>query len=108
MSKSDLGAGLGAALLVAVCCGGKLLLMALVASGAAVLTGQAVLIMAAAVLALVAIGVVIWRLQASECAVGNCLPPASQPADRLDAPQPESTTAPGTRELVGASKGDGR
>lgn len=108
MSKSDVGAGLGAALLVAVCCGGQLVLVALLASGAAVLTGQTVVIAAAAVLALVAIGVVIWRRQASGCAVGSCPPSAPQPADRVDASESESSTAPTTRELVGAGKGDGR
>lgn len=60
-NRNDVGMGLGAALLLAVCCGGHLVLLALVGSGVALLTGQTLAIAAAAVLTLVAIGALVWR-----------------------------------------------
>ena len=98
MNKNDVGM----VLLMAVCCGGKLLLVALLASGAAVFTGQTLAIAAAAVLTLVAIGLIVWRRQASGCAERSCPPPVARPADRADAQGLEPSASPATRDLVSA------
>lgn len=108
MNRTDVGMGAGMALLLAVCCGGKLLLLALATSGVAILTGQTLAIAAAAVLLLVATGLVVWRRRANACAVGSCPPPVSQPADRVNAFERELHSSPASRELVGAGKEDGR
>ena len=99
MNKTDVGMGAGMVLLMAVCCGGKLILLAFATSGVAIFTGQTLVIAAAAVLLLVAIGLVVWRRRASGCAVGSCPPPT----DRADALEREPSASPATRALVSAS-----
>lgn len=80
MSKSEVGAGLGVAALLAVCCGGHLLLLALVGSGLAILTGETVLIAAGVLVALAAVGAYAWRRRASQCATSTCTPDQTQSA----------------------------
>src|SRR3989442_8445078 len=70
MNKADAGIGLGLAGLMALCCGGPLLLV-LAVPLLALLTGQLVVI-AAAVLVLLVVGIVAWRRRVHSCAAGAC------------------------------------
>ena len=108
MNRTDAGMGAGVVLLLAVCCGGKLLLLALATSGVAILTGQTLAIAAVVVLLLVAIGLFVWRRRASACAVGAGPSAVAAPADRVSAPERELRASPASRELVGAGKEDRR
>jgi hypothetical protein len=61
MRKGDFGMGLGMAALMAICCGGKLLLLAIAAPALALATGQTLLIVGAVVVSLLALGLLAWR-----------------------------------------------
>jgi hypothetical protein len=64
MKRGDLGMGIGLAAVLAVCCGGKLVLLAIFATPAlALITGQALILGVATVVALLALGIFLrWRL----------------------------------------------
>jgi hypothetical protein len=62
MKRGDLGMGIGLAALLAVCCGGKLLLAIFAAPALALLTGQALVVAAATIVALLAVGIFLRRL----------------------------------------------
>ena len=64
MKRGDLGMAVGVAAVLAVCCGGKLLLLAILATPAlALLTGQALVVAGATIAALLALGVFLRRRQ---------------------------------------------
>lgn len=73
MSKIEIGAGLGVAAVMAVCCAGPLLLLVLAGSGLAILTGQTVLIVAG-VLLLGASVVYAWWRRSKQCRTETSAP----------------------------------
>jgi len=74
MSKSDLGVGLGMATAIAICCGAHLLVLAVAAWSVALLTGQIVVMAAAAALLLGIIGGYVWRRHSGRCPTRTCSP----------------------------------
>lgn len=81
MKRGGLGMGIGLAALLAVCCGGKLLLLAIFATPAlALLTGQALVFAAATMVALLALGIFLRRPGRREAAA--CPPRQAAPAIR--------------------------
>ncbi len=82
MSKSDLGAGLGVAVALAVCCGSHLVIAAVAISGMAVLTGQTLAITVAALAVVVAGGALAWRSIAGPCFERSCAQGAKRPVSR--------------------------
>lgn len=101
MNKTDTGMGAGMVLLMAVCCGAKLLLVGFGLSGLAILSGQTALIATAGVVTVAIVGFLVWR-RSSGCAMGSRQPPTPQPADRAAARDSESSMSPTPRDLVGA------
>jgi hypothetical protein len=62
MNRNDVGVGIGAVLLMSLCCGGPLLLLAGAAIGPAILSAIGVpTIAAVGVGGAVAVGIVLWR-----------------------------------------------
>lgn len=107
MKKSDMGMGLGAAALLAVCCAGHLLLLMLAGSGLALLTGQTVVVAAAVALAVAAVSIYAWR-RSRQCGEEACASQVTAPDvhSRVDAQTP--IEAPRERELVTTSRRNGR
>ena len=101
MNKQGMGMGAGMVAMMAVCCGGKLLLLSLGLPALTVATGEMVLIAAAAVVAIAAVGLFLWRRRSASCADTTCAPGAAKPthSQALDVDPAE---VPTSREPVAA------
>lgn len=108
MKKSDVGVGLGMAAIMAVCCGGHLLLLAVAAPALAFLTGQTVLIAASIVLAISAVAAFVWRQRSARCAPGTCAPSVMRSAVRSAAEDSHPSGTVTQRELVTSGREDHR
>lgn len=102
MNKNDAGMGLGMAAIMAVCCGGHVLVLALAASGVALATGQTMLIVGSIALTVVALGVLAWRRRPGRCQTGACPPPEVTPTARLHAEEHDSGPGHAEREVIPA------
>jgi hypothetical protein len=81
MNKPDAGIGMGLVAAIALCCGAHLLVLAIAAPTLALATGQSLLIAASIVVALLALGVFLWR-RSGRCRTAACPPRETTPAVR--------------------------
>lgn len=101
MSKTDVGAGLGVAALIAICCAGPVLLL-LGLPLLAALADQATLIAGAAALALAVVGVVVWRRRGREYTLHFCTPSVGSRASP-EAPAVPNGVVPGPTPAIAGS-----
>ncbi len=106
MKQRDVGMGAGLAALMAVCCGGKLLLLGFGLPALALTSGQIVLIAAALVIAVTLVGLFLWRRRSSSA--GTCAPRVEAPLVRLQAEHLGNPPTPPERERIGAGAKDRR
>ncbi len=103
-NKSDSGMGMGPGMvaMMAICCGGKLLLLlGLGLPALALSTGQTVLIALASVVAIAAVGLFLWRRRSSGCAVSTCAPRTTEHRQAAELDRVDPTTE---REPIGAGR----
>lgn len=104
MKKSDMKMGLGAAGLLAVCCAGHLLLLAIAGSGLALLTGQTALIVVALAVTITVIGFFLWQRRSRRCAVGSCPLDMSETSRQPQAAKFEQTPTFEEPKPIGAGR----
>ncbi|HYU19674.1 MAG TPA: hypothetical protein VEQ11_13375 [Chloroflexota bacterium] len=103
MNKTDAAAGFGMAAIMAICCAGPLLVLALPAL--ALVTGQVVLIAAAAAVAVIVIAVFTWRRRSSGCLAGSCDTHAAAPPARSQVEDVDPAAATARHEQSAAGSG---
>ena len=104
MNKTDAASGVGMAAVMAICCAGPLLVLALPAL--ALVTGQVVLIAAAAAVAVIVIGVFAWRRRSAGCVAGPCATDAAAPpaCSQVEDVDPAAATARHEQSAAGSGR----